>query len=382
MHAAECLAGPLVQLAVVLRTKWRAFLNNGSLGVVSKPVFADIVDYLQRSAELNVDHYPRWGYETLDEEREEMAAFLGCHKDELAFTHNCTEAMNIVANGLDLKEGDEVLLTDQEHTGGTACWEMKAARFGIKVRKVPIPVAPQDPAEISERLISAIRPRTRVVSFSGITTKTGLILPVRQICKAARAKGVITVVDGAHMNGQIPVDLHDLGCDYFAGSPHKWMFAPAGCGILYGRPEMLDRLWPSIVSGGWNNKEQLKAARFMRIGTNNRAIIHGMMAGLRFLKSLGPENVYRRMGALSRLIIRHAKNRSYLELVSSADPRMYNALVTIRFKTETPERFPRTLQEKNFWVLGGRQMRLSSHVHTRPRDIEEFFEIADDVLAR
>ena len=250
-----------------LLPKWRAFLNNGSLGVVSKPVFADIADYLQRSAELNVDHYPRWGYETLDEEREEMAAFLGCHKDELAFTHNCTEAMNIVANGLDLKEGDEVLLTDQEHTGGTACWEMKAARFGTKFRKVPIPIAPPDPAEITERLISAIRPRTRVLSFSGITTNTGLILPVQQICKAARAKGVITVVDGAHMNGQIPVDLHDLGCDYFAGSPHKWMFAPAGCGILYGRPEMLDRLWPSIVSGGWNNKEQLKAARFMRIGT-------------------------------------------------------------------------------------------------------------------
>ncbi len=192
----------------------RAFLNNGSLGVIARPVYHALLEYVRRSAALEVQEYPRWGYETLDQERSEMAEFLGCHRDELAFTHNCTEAMSIVANGLDLKSGDEVLITDQEHTGGLSCWKLKEARAGIALRTVKIPVAPKDSGEIAGRMISAITPATRVLSFSGITTTTGLILPVEQICRAARDKGVITVVDGAHMNGQIPVTLRELGCDY------------------------------------------------------------------------------------------------------------------------------------------------------------------------
>ena len=116
------------------------------------------------------------------------------------------------------------------------------------MRVVNIPVAPREPADITDRLISAIGPRTRVLSFSGITSPTGLILPAKQICAAAREKEVITVVDGAHMDGQIPVNLHDLGCDTFAGSPHKWMFAPAGCGLLYGRESQKSGLFRITAS--------------------------------------------------------------------------------------------------------------------------------------
>jgi selenocysteine lyase/cysteine desulfurase len=121
--------------------------------------------------------------------------------------------MNIVANGLDLRPGDEVLMTDQEHTGGSACWHQKKARANIEVRVVPIPLPARSPDNITDRVISSIGPRTRVLSFSGITSPTGLIMPVRLISEAARAKGVITVVDAAHMPGQVAMNLHDLGCD-------------------------------------------------------------------------------------------------------------------------------------------------------------------------
>src|SRR6185312_5224057 len=141
----------------------------------------------------NLVEYPRWGYETLDEYRSEMADFLGCGKDELAFTHNATEAMSMIAAGLDLKEGDEVLTTDQEHPSGRSGWLMRQARYGITVRPVEIPLPPRNPGQLADLLISAIGPRTRVLSFSGITTNTGLIFPMRDICAAARAKGVITV---------------------------------------------------------------------------------------------------------------------------------------------------------------------------------------------
>ena len=335
---------------------------------------------MRRSAALEVQEYPRWGYETLDQERSEMAGFLGCHRDELAFTHNCTETMSIIANGLDLRSGDEVLTTDQEHTGGLSCWKLKEARAGVTLRTVKIPVAPKDPGDVADRIVSAIGPATRVLSFSGITTTTGLIVPVEQICRAARDKGVITVVDGAHMNGQIPVTLSGLGCDYFAGSPHKWMFAPAGCGILYGRGEMLDRLWPAVVSGGWDNKKDLRAARFMMVGTNNRSIFHGMIAGLRFLKELGPANVFARQKQLSRRIIDHVRRRRYVELVTPENDMLYAAMVTIRFQADDLRPLFAAMEKKGIWILGGKQMRLSVHVHTRPEDIDAFFAVADRLL--
>jgi selenocysteine lyase/cysteine desulfurase len=233
----------------------RAFLNNGSLGVAPRPVLNAIAEFLHRSAAMALPdgEYPRWGYETLDKHRDEMAAYLGCKRDNLAFTHNATEAMSMIANGIDLKAGDEVVMTDQEHGSGKNPWLLKKARVGIDVREVAIPLPPPNPDDVADRLVSALGPRTRVLFFSAITTTTGLVLPVRKICDAARAKGVLTVVDGAHLNGQVAARIDDLGCDFYAGSPHKWMFAPAGCGILWIGDGAIDKLWPTIVTGGWND---------------------------------------------------------------------------------------------------------------------------------
>ena len=360
---------------------WRAFLNNGSLGVVPRPVLAAVEDYLETAAALTSDEYPRWGYETLDEERAEMAAFLGCKKDELAFVHNATEALSTIAAGIDLKAGDEVVMTEHEHPSGKAGWAVRAQRHGVLVREVAIPHPPRSSEQLAELMISAIGPRTRVLFFSGILSPTGVIMPVRAICDAARAKGVISVVDGAHMNGQIPLRLSDLGCDYYAGSPHKWMFAPAGSGILYIREENLDRLWPSIVTGDWDDK-RLKAARFMKLGTNNRATIVGMLAGLRFLQSLGPENVYARIHDLARRNYRMAASRPHLELLSGADDRLYGSLVTIGFRGARLDDLWRKARERKIWVYGSPRLRLSTHIHTRPQDLEAFYALVDEVLLK
>ncbi|MDX2152712.1 MAG: aminotransferase class V-fold PLP-dependent enzyme [Bryobacteraceae bacterium] len=353
---------------------WRAFLNNGSLGVTPKPVFEAVVDYMKRAAGLLMDEYPRWGYETLDEHRAEMAEFLGCRRDELAFTHNATEALSVIANGIDMKAGDEVVITDLEHPSGKSPWRLKQARYGISVREVAVPLPPRDPAQLADLLVSAIGPRTKVLMFSGILSPTGTVMPVRQVCDAARAKGVISIVDGAHMNGQMPLKLNQLGCDYYAGSPHKWMFAPAGCGILYGRPEMLDKLWPSIVTGEWDNKE-LGAARFMKIGTNNRAIMEGMIAGLRFMKQIGPERIYARIHQQAKETRRKMAALGFLELLTPDDGRLYASLVTIRFpKNADLGPLWEEVKRRRIWVSAGQQVRLSSHIHTRPEDVDSFVE--------
>ena len=357
---------------------WRAFLNNGSLGIAPRPTLDAVTDYLNRSAALDLEEYPRWGYETLDEFRTEVAGYVGCKKDELALMHNATEAISTVAAGVDLKAGDEVLLTDQEHPSGRSGWLMRQARYGTTVREVKIPLPAKSPEQLTDLLVSAIGPRTRVLSFSAITSPTGLIMPVREICEAARAKGVITMVDGAHVHGQIRMPISELGCDYFAGSPHKWMFAPAGCGFLYIREENLERLWPHTVTAGWDNKE-LKAARFQMMGTNNRAIFEGMIAGVRFAKQVGPEKIFDRIHGLARSVYEKAAAVPYLELLTPENERMYGSLVTFRFRNK-PDAFFAACKKKRIWTTGGSPLRVSAHVHTRPSDIDLMFETMRETL--
>ena len=358
--------------------EWRIFLNNGSLGVAPKPVVKAVSDYVARAATLVTDEYPRWGYETLDQHRSELATFLGCTKDELAFTHNATEAMSFIAAGLDLKAGDEVVITDQEHPSGWGPWRRRAARDGITVREVKIDLPPKSSSAVADMIVSAIGPRTRVVSFSGITTTTGLITPMRAICRAARAKGVISVVDAAHVTGQIPINIADIGCDFFIGSPHKWLFAPAGCGLMYIRDEMLERLWPTVVTGNWDNTK-LKAARFMQVGTNNRAIFEGMIAGLEFHKAIGSERIYSRIHQLARSVYDRASKHPLLEMLTPADESMYGSLVTFRFKTKDMAPFFAACKKKRMWVIQSEKLRVSTHIHTRPSDIDALFATIDEV---
>jgi selenocysteine lyase/cysteine desulfurase len=361
-----------------LLPEWRAFLNNGSLGVTPRPVLHAMETFLANAAALMVEEYdyPRWGYETLDAERAEMAAFLGCNKDELAFTHNATEAISFLAAGIELKAGDEVVMTDQEHPSGRGPWRLRAKRSGITVREVPIPLPPESPSQLVDLMISAIGPKTRVLFFSGITTTTGLLMPVREICQSARAKGVVTIVDGAHMNGQTPLRLEELGCDYYAGSPHKWLFAPAGCGLLYGRGDALDRIWPSVATGNWEDAG-LKAARFMQVGTNNRAIFHGMIAGLRFASAIGHARIYQRIHKLAAMA-REQAVASGFPVLTPADDRMYAGLVTLDLPEDIYKRFADLCEQRKIWILRSRRLRISTHVHTRPGDIDIFFETLRD----
>ena len=360
-----------------LLPEWRAFLNNGSLGLAPKPVVQAMVDYQEKGSALLVDGYPRWGYETLDEHREKLSAQFGCNKDELALMHNATEAISTVAAGLDLAAGDEVIMTDQEHPSGKGGWMVREARHGVVLKTVAMPLPPKSAEQLADLMISAIGPRTKVLSFSGILTTTGLIMPVKEICAAARAKGVITFVDGAHMHGQIPVNMHDLGCDFMAGSPHKWLFAPAGCGLLYMREEMQDRLWPAITTDGWKNKS-LKAARFMMMGTNNRSIFEGMMAGLAFANAIGAERIYKRIHELSKISFARASKLPYLKMLTPNDDRMFGSLVTFQMNIEHSKRFAAACAKKRIWIAGGDRQRIATHIHTRPQDIDLYFATLEE----
>ena len=214
------------------------YLNNGTVGSSPAPVLRAIFDSYNQTEKLDQqdpEDYPIWGYAAWNEFRDPLAAFVGCNRDEIALVRNATEGNSYIANGIDMKAGDEVLMTDQEHPGGEQPWQLRAKRYGVVVRKVTLPKPVHDPVQVLNLFQDAITPRTRVIFFSHITTVTGAVLPAKELCALARSKGILSAVDGAHVPGMMELNLHELGCDLYSASPHKWLQAPKGTGFLFVR---------------------------------------------------------------------------------------------------------------------------------------------------
>src|SRR5256885_778610 len=186
------------------------YLNNGTVGSSPAPVLRAIFDgynETEKMAQQDPEDYPIWGYAAWNEFRDPLAQFLGCERDELAILRNATEANSYIANGLEMKAGDEVLMSDQEHPGGEQPWNLRAKRYGIVVKKFEIPKPPQNATEILNRLNEAITPRTRIIFVSHISTATGVVLPVKEIAVLARSKNILSAIDGAHVPGMMKLNI-------------------------------------------------------------------------------------------------------------------------------------------------------------------------------
>jgi selenocysteine lyase/cysteine desulfurase len=272
------------------------YLNNGTVGSSPMPVLKAIIDCYQdaeRLAQNDPEDYPIWGYAAWNQFRDPLAAFVGCKRDEIALVRNATEANSYIANGVDLKAGDEVLITDQEHPGGEHPWNLRAKRYGIAVKKIMLPKPVPDRATVLNLFGEAITARTRVIFFSHITTVTGVVLPAKEICALARSKGILSAVDGAHVPGMMKLDVHDLGCDMYSASPHKWLQATKGTGFLYIRDEVIDRVWNTIATEGWDDTK-IRAERFQRIGSSNVPTLCGLRAAIEFANQIGLQRIEKR----------------------------------------------------------------------------------------
>jgi len=380
----------------LLRRQWllaadRINLNCGSVGCTPLPVLRAMIDHILSAEEFREAALPWFGYEEntrLREVHEALAAFLHCKQDELAIVRNATEANNVVCNGLDLKSGDEALLTDQEHPGGRCCWEQKAARYGVKLNYVALPKPPASTARIVELFERALTPKTKIIVFSHITTVTGVVLPAKQICTMARAKGVLTHVDGAHAIGQIPLDLHDIGCDFYGTSPHKWLMAPKGTGTLFVREEHLEKLWVNIASGSWRDFG-LKAYRFSNFGTSNLSVMVGLKAAIEFFQAIGPERIYARMHQLATQVRDRVTAHPQLRVVNaSADPanhEFFSALLSFEPAQPAPSAASNAMKKvaeecaaRNIRLAGGAErIRIATGLFLQPTELGAFFELLD-----
>src|SRR5712664_645694 len=287
------------------------YLNNGTVGSSPAPVLRAIFDgynETEKMAQSDPEDYPIWGYAAWNEFRDPLAAFVGCRRDEIALLRNATEANSYIANGLDLKAGDEVLMTDQEHPGGEHPWNLRAKRYGIVVKRITLPKPAPNAADVLNRFSDAITPRTRVLFFSHITTVTGVVLPARELCALARSKGIISAVDGAHVVGMMALNVHDLGCDMYSSSPHKWLQATKGSGFLYVRDEVIDRVWNTIATEGWDDT-RIRAERFQRIGSSNVPTLCGLRAAIEFADQIGLERIEKRHRQMSDYVLAEMTKR-------------------------------------------------------------------------
>lgn len=274
----------------------RIYLNAGTTGLMPRPIVEAEAQY---QSELAANPKVRRLFESFmvpEDVRKKAAMLIGADLEETALTHNTTEGLNIVAHGLPLKAGDQVLITDQEHPGHREPWRLRSKRDGIEVTEVKIPTPLPDAATFLNRFEAAITNRTRVIAFPYITTTTGLITPAKETCALARSKGLLSLVDGAHVAGQIQCNVKDVGCDFFATSPHKWLHAPLGNGIFYIRKELQNTLWPLTGAGGWDRIGD--ARKYSAFGNRSWATVMALGNAIDFANAIGIDNIETRQRAL------------------------------------------------------------------------------------
>jgi isopenicillin-N epimerase len=229
------------------------FLNHGSFGATPLPVFAEY-QRLQREMERNpVQWLGRRADELLAAARGRLADFVGARPDDLVFFPNPTTAINMVTRSLRLAPGDEVVTTDHEYGAMDRTWRKTCAEAGATFVRVPIPLPVTTAVDFIERVWAAVTPRTRVLFLSHLTSATALVFPVEELCRRARAAGILAIVDGAHVPAHIALDLATLPCDIYTGALHKWLCAPKGCSFLWARPDVQSWLDPLVVSWGWES---------------------------------------------------------------------------------------------------------------------------------
>ena len=361
------------------------YLNNGTVGSSPAPVLRAVFDgYLttEKMDQEDPENYPIWGYEPYNAYRDPLAAFIGCTRDELALVRNATEANNCIANGIEMKPGDEVLMTDQEHPGGEHPWNLKAKRYGIVVKKITLPRPVKDAAQVLNLFNDAITPRTRVLFFSHITTFSGVVLPAKGLAGLARSKGILSAVDGAHAVGMMRLNLSDLGCDVYSSSPHKWLFAPKGSGFLYVRDEVIDRLWNTIATEGWDDRK-IRAERFQRIGSSNVPALWGLRASIKLANDIGMERIERRHRQQADYILEEMKKRG-AESWTSPDPALRCAIVSVNVPPVARGALENWMwQTHKIRIRGGdpHKLRLSTPYYLQKKDLDRFLEKFDQYRA-
>ena len=228
-------------------------LNHGSFGATPKPIFDSLVSW-QKKLEYNpTKHLGLDIFTQLDTSRDYLAQYINCHKDDVVFFPNPSTALNTVIRSLPLKKDDEILTTNHEYGALDKTWNFICKKTGAKYIRQSITIPLLSKNDFIESFKSGITEKTKVIFFSHITSSTGLIFPAKEICKIAKDKNILCIIDGAHVPGHIDLDIKNLNPDIYTGACHKWMCSPKGTAFLYVKKELQEIMEPLVVSWGYES---------------------------------------------------------------------------------------------------------------------------------
>lgn len=332
------------------------FLNHGSFGACPKPVF-DVYQNWQRELERQpVLFFGRRITDLMQEAREGLAKYINCQPDEVVYFPNPTTAVNMVVRNLDLQPGDEVLGTNHEYGAMDSTWRYIAKKIGIVYKRKPMPLPVTTHDDFVEDFWNGVTDKTKIIFISHITSETALIFPVEEICRRAKEAGIMTIIDGAHAPGQIPVDLQKIGADIYTGACHKWLCAPKGSAFLYVRKELQDMLNPLVVSWGYES-EQPSGSQYVDYhewqGTRDMSAFLSVPAAIKFQAEHNWEEVRQRCHRLAKQTRQQIneitgmsafcpdeagwyRQMAALELPEGTDVQVFKARLYDEFKVEVP----------------------------------------------
>ena len=358
-------------------------LNNGGVCPSPRVVHEAFKRYLDHANQAPV--YNMWQEQepNLERVRHGLAQDAGCDPEELAITRNASEALQIAQLGIDLQPGDEVVTTTQDYGRMLDTWEQRVRRDGITLTKITFPVPPPSMADLAQRFERAVTPRTKVLHFCHITNLTGQIFPVADICRMARARGIRTIVDGAHAFGHFPFAIADLGCDYYGTSLHKWLLAPIGTGFLHVRRERIADLWPLTPAAASKGGDIRK---FEEVGTHPAANHNAIAEARVFHQTIGSDRKVARLRYLRDRWMRRLAEHPKAKILTSFDPAQSGAIGNVSTPGLDPARLAAHLYTAHRIIVTPiahaefSGLRVTPNVYTTLEEVDTFASTMERIL--
>src|SRR5436189_3902466 len=319
-------------------------LNNGGVSPSPRIVTEAFVRYTWQQEDATA--YTMWQILEPQSEtiRTGLAEVFGCSPEEIAITRNASESLEILLMGMDFKSGDEILTTTQDYPRMLTTLRQRELREGLKLNLIKIPIAPNNVDDIAAAFERAVTPKTKLILVSHQINLTGQILPVRKVCEMARAKGIETIVDGAHSFAQFDFKQKDLGCDYFGTSLHKWLYAPKGTGLLYVKRDKIEKIWPMMAA---ESKQASDIRKFEEIGTHSAAMKLAIGEAILFHNGIGGKRKEARLRYLSRYWMNRLKDVPKIRFNTSFEPNQSCAIANVHIDGTNPEAVTKYLFDKH-----------------------------------
>ena len=308
-------------------------LNNGGVSPSPRVVTEALVRYIWQQEDATA--YTMWQILEPQSEtiRTGLAEVFGCDREEIAITRNASESLEILLMGMNFKSGDEILTTTQDYGRMITTLRQREKREGLVLKLVKIPIPPKDLNEITAAFERAITGRTRLILMAHQVNITGQITPVKAVCEMARARGIETIVDGAHSFAQFDFKQKDLSCDYFGTSLHKWLYAPKGTGLLYIKRDKIEKIWPLMAA---ESKQAGDIRKFEEIGTHSAAPKLAIGEALLFHNGIGGKRKEARLRYLSRYWMNRLKDVPKVRFNTSFDPAQSCAIANVQIEGLNP----------------------------------------------